>query len=127
MEESGIDQMDKAIGLAIRLRRKTSGCSQAALGHAIGVSFQQVQKYERGANRISFSTLVRIAEALGCTIADLVAEIKELDLGPTRNGRMGELLAQPEAVAVLEALAKIQSRPLRRAVVELARSLARES
>jgi transcriptional regulator with XRE-family HTH domain len=127
MDDSGIDQMDRAIGLAIRLRRKTSGYSQAALGDAIGVSFQQVQKYERGSNRISFSTLVRIADALGCTIADLVAEIKELDLGPAPNGRMGELLAQPEAVAILEALAKIQSRQLRRAVVELARSLSRES
>jgi transcriptional regulator with XRE-family HTH domain len=126
MKDSEIDQMDKAIGLAVRLRRKTSGYSQAALGEAIGVTFQQVQKYERGANRISFSKLVRIARALDCTIPQLLAEIDELDLASAPGGRMTDLLAQPEAVPLLEALAQIRSPALRRAVLDLARSLSRE-
>lgn len=55
---------DLAVGQRIRLRRRQLGLSQSALADALGVSFQQVQKYERGANRVSASRLVDIAAAL---------------------------------------------------------------
>jgi transcriptional regulator with XRE-family HTH domain len=125
MDEAGPDQLDQALGLAIRLRRHARGLSQSALGEAIGVSFQQIQKYERGANRVSFSTMVRICEALGCHVSDLVAEVEQLDPGAHRD--TPELLTQPEAAPLLEALSQIRSSGVRRAVLELARSLARES
>jgi len=125
--EEGPDRLDQALGLAIRLRRHARGLSQSALGEAIGVSFQQVQKYERGSNRVSFSTMVRICEALGCHVSDLVAEVDEL--GATAKSKTGahEPLTQPEAGPMLEALSQIRSSGVRRAVLELARSLARES
>lgn len=69
-----IDPIDAKIGARVRLRRKALHISQGALAEALGVSFQQVQKYERGANRISGSTLVRAASALGTSVADLVGE-----------------------------------------------------
>jgi transcriptional regulator with XRE-family HTH domain len=124
MDEGGPDRLDQALGLAIRLRRHARGLSQSGLGDAIGVSFQQIQKYERGANRVSFSTMVRICEALGCHVSDLVAEVEQLDPG---EGGASDLLTQPEAAPLLEALAQIRSAGVRRAVLELARSLARES
>src|SRR5882724_8834233 len=65
------DGVDVTVGATIRLRRKSRGLSQAALADAIGVTFQQVQKYERGANRASASALSRIAVALGCSVGDL--------------------------------------------------------
>ncbi|MDB5440560.1 MAG: helix-turn-helix protein [Caulobacteraceae bacterium] len=65
------DDVDIAVGATIRLRRKSRGMSQAALAEAVGVSFQQVQKYERGANRASASMLSRLAVALDCSVADL--------------------------------------------------------
>jgi Predicted transcriptional regulators len=66
------DPMDIALGAAIRIRRRTIGMSQEALAEQCGVSFQQIQKYENGANRISFSRLVQIARALRCRVTDLM-------------------------------------------------------
>ena len=64
-------EIDLQIGKTVRTRREKAGLTQADLGHAIGVTFQQVQKYERGANRVSAAAMVRIAEALKCNVADL--------------------------------------------------------
>src|SRR6476469_9197958 len=66
------DPMDVALGAAVRIRRRTLGISQEALAEQCGVSFQQVQKYENGANRISFSRLVQIARALNCRVTELM-------------------------------------------------------
>lgn len=66
------DPMDIALGAAVRIRRRTIGMSQEALAEQCGVSFQQIQKYENGANRISFSRLVQIARALRCRVTDLM-------------------------------------------------------
>lgn len=63
--------IDLAIGRAIRMRRKAKGMSQERLGEMLGVTFQQVQKYEKGTNRISGSRLVECARALGCQPKDL--------------------------------------------------------
>jgi transcriptional regulator with XRE-family HTH domain len=66
------DPMDIALGAAVRIRRRTIGLSQESLAEQCGVSFQQIQKYENGANRISFSRLVQIARALKCRVVDLM-------------------------------------------------------
>ena len=66
------DPMDIALGAAVRIRRRSLGISQEALAEQCGVSFQQIQKYENGANRISFSRLVQIARALECRVVDLM-------------------------------------------------------
>jgi transcriptional regulator with XRE-family HTH domain len=71
------DVLDVAIGASIRVRRKTADISQEALAERCGVSFQQVQKYENGANRVSFSRLVQIAHALNLRVSDLVGDIDE--------------------------------------------------
>jgi transcriptional regulator with XRE-family HTH domain len=71
------DMLDVAIGASIRLRRKQAGISQDMLAEKCGVSFQQVQKYENGANRVSFSRLVQIAHALGLRVSALVGDIDE--------------------------------------------------
>ena len=64
------DAVDLHVGDRVRAERVRRGWSQSELGAAIGVSFQQVQKYERGANRISASMLARIAKALDTAVAD---------------------------------------------------------
>lgn len=60
--------VDKEVGRRIRKRRQQLRISQTALGAAVGVSFQQIQKYERGSNRISSSTLYSTAQVLGVSI-----------------------------------------------------------
>jgi transcriptional regulator with XRE-family HTH domain len=77
LTRTGPDTLDVAIGAAIRLRRKQLKISQEMLAERCGVTFQQVQKYENGANRVSFSRLVQIAHALGLRVSDLVGDIDQ--------------------------------------------------
>ncbi len=65
------DPTDLHVGARVRAERVRRGLSQSALANAIGVTFQQVQKYERGANRISASMLLRIANSLDVRVAEL--------------------------------------------------------
>lgn len=69
-----ISETDSLIGKIIRDRREALKVTQAQLGDAIGVTFQQVQKYERGVNRVSAATLLRVADALQCHVADLYGD-----------------------------------------------------
>jgi len=66
---------DVAIGAHIRQRRKECGLSQHQLGEVVGVTYQQIQKYERGTNRVSASSLVEIAHALGCKPSAFLDEL----------------------------------------------------
>ena len=59
------NELDQRVGERLRSRRLKMGLSQMALGIAAGVTFQQIQKYERGANRISASRMIQLAEKLG--------------------------------------------------------------
>jgi transcriptional regulator with XRE-family HTH domain len=104
------DPIDVAVGQRIRDRRRVASMSQDALGRAIGVTFQQVQKYERGSNRISASMMARAAEALACSVADLMGEAPgdELSAGAREMANIFE---------------RLQSDEERRALLNLARSM----
>ncbi|OYX29980.1 MAG: hypothetical protein B7Y99_12330 [Caulobacterales bacterium 32-69-10] len=67
-------RLDARIGKAVRERRESVGMTQAALAAAIGVTFQQVQKYEQGRNRVATSKLVRMADAMKCDASELLGE-----------------------------------------------------
>src|ERR1700751_2451283 len=67
--DAGPNPIDRHVGLRIRLRRKELGISQERLAETIGLTFQQVQKYERAANRVSASKLWEVARALDTTIS----------------------------------------------------------
>ena len=71
---AGPEPIDLLVGLAVRRARKAQGISQETLGRGIGLTFQQVQKYERGTNRVSCSMLFRIAKVLGVPPASLLPE-----------------------------------------------------
>ncbi|PWR01157.1 transcriptional regulator [Meridianimarinicoccus roseus] len=69
-------RIDKLTGEAIRRYRKAAGLSQADLGRAAGVTFQQIQKYELGQNRVSISRLFQLAGTLGVDPSALVADVQ---------------------------------------------------
>lgn len=115
-------RLDVAIGQRIRERRRTVGLSQSALAEAVGVTFQQIQKYERGANRISFSRLVEIAEALRCELGDL-AEGLDAKTPSDELGHLNTLLATPGALEMLEAFSALPTAHLQRAFVKYAKTL----
>ncbi len=71
------DSIDISVGARIRSRRKAIKVSQEVLANFLNLTFQQVQKYERGANRVSASMLVRIAQRLGTSVGYLVGEVED--------------------------------------------------
>ena len=104
------DPIDVQLGATVKARREALRITQAELAEQIGVTFQQVQKYERGVNRISASRLVRIAQVLDTTAAELLGE--------------GEQLSEVAgAHALLQAWSRIEQREQREAVLSLVKSL----
>ncbi|UPT64875.1 MAG: helix-turn-helix domain-containing protein [Hyphomonadaceae bacterium JAD_PAG50586_4] len=66
--------VDAKIGALIRERRLAIGVSQMRLAEALGITFQQIQKYEKGVNRVAASTLMRVARTLECKVTDLLPD-----------------------------------------------------
>ena len=97
------DPMDIALGATVRIRRRTIGMSQEALAEQCGVSFQQIQKYENGANRISFSRLVQIAKALQCRVVDLMDVLDTPDQGASTDLDLLSRMRTPGALDLLGA------------------------
>jgi len=113
--------IDQAVGLRIAARRSALGWSQSVLGRKLGVSFQQVQKYETGANRVSASRLHQAAVAMGCSVADFF---------PARSSVEGEgamlhpVLISAEGRGLAEAFARIPDVAARRALTRVAQAMA---
>ncbi|MFN3522305.1 MAG: helix-turn-helix domain-containing protein [Phenylobacterium sp.] len=114
------DPIDVAVGSRIRVRRQALKISQSALAEALGLSFQQIQKYERGANRVSASMLVKIARKLECSAAALLGETE----GHAGDEEFLQLLSTPGAVDLLAAFSRISDAATRSAVISVARGLA---
>jgi transcriptional regulator with XRE-family HTH domain len=99
--------MDIALGAAVRIRRRTIGMSQEALAEQCGVSFQQIQKYENGANRISFSRLVQIARALRCRVVDLMDVLDTPDRETSGDLDLLTRMRTPGALELLTAYERL--------------------
>ena len=118
-----VTKEDVIVGLRIQTLRKSRGLSQTALGVAIGVTFQQIQKYENGTNRVGAGRLGDIARVLGAPVSaffdegdDAVAQEKTEAFG---------FLRAPGAVDLLNAFITIEDDQLRCEVLALVRSVAR--
>jgi transcriptional regulator with XRE-family HTH domain len=118
--EALADPVDIAVGARIRLLRKVRGLSQQALAEAAGVTFQQIQKYERGANRVSASMLSRIASAVQAPVSEMFGET-----GPASGAidAVAELLAEPGALELLRAFSELPRGAPRSALVEFVQAL----
>jgi transcriptional regulator with XRE-family HTH domain len=114
------DPIDVEVGIRIRTRRKLLGISQTQLAQSLGLTFQQVQKYERGANRVSASTLVRIARTLETSVASLVGEHE----GGSRDTDLFQHLTTPGSFELLQAYSRMPEGDVRRALVNLAKAMA---
>lgn len=122
-ENGSPNPLDIALGSRIRLRRRELGYSQEQLAREVGITFQQVQKYEHGTNRVSFSRLVEIAQALNCGVVDIVGDLDK----PGDNSAFSRHLThlnEPGATELLDAYASIQAPKHRRAILNLAKQLA---
>jgi transcriptional regulator with XRE-family HTH domain len=110
---------DGQVGASIRAHRLLAGMSQGHLAKEIGVSFQQVQKYEKGTNRVGAGRLPQIADILGVPVAALFTE--QAAGGPVPV----TLVADADAVKILTAYAEITDRSVRRHLSELVDRIAK--
>lgn len=115
------DPVDVSVGARIRLARKMRERSQQALAEAIGVTFQQVQKYESGANRVSASMLARIAADLGLPVAELFGPVESTS---QISDDIAAMLAEPGALRLLRGYCQLP-RDCKSALVSLIEALSR--
>jgi transcriptional regulator with XRE-family HTH domain len=112
--------IDIVVGSNIRIWRMARGLSQAQLAHRLGITFQQVQKYEVGANRVGTGRLVKIAAILGVPVAALLQGANGSD--PTRS--LLSLVADRRSFRLADAFAAITDRAARLSIVNLVEKIA---
>jgi transcriptional regulator with XRE-family HTH domain len=116
--------VDVVVGQNVRIGRLQKGLSQTELGARIGVTFQQIQKYEKGTNRIGASRLQQIAEVLSLQVTTLFDGAPSAGHGPTEQTPR-YLLAKPHALRLLTAFSKLNDEASRLALLHLIESLSR--
>ena len=122
--------VDLHVGGRVRMRRKVLGVSQERLAEALGLTFQQVQKYERGANRVSASKLYEIARFLAAPVSYFFEGLSDpaipgagaaVSEGPEQV--VHDFLMTPEGLELASAFPRIRRPRLRRRILELVRAL----
>ncbi|MTW19432.1 helix-turn-helix domain-containing protein [Rhodoplanes serenus] len=119
--------IDRHVGARVRMRRMMLGMSQEKLGDALSLTSQQVQKYEKGTNRIGASRLQQIAHILQVPVAFFFEGAPDLGGGTTANGigdatmpaYISDFLATSDGLALTKAFMRIQDAKLRRRIVDL--------
>ena len=124
--------VDVHVGMRLRLRRQVLKMSQERLGNKLGVTFQQIQKYERGSNRVGASRLWKISQVLNVDVGFFFDGLEE-------EGSISEFAADDQlpivydfikstdGVALAKAVSQINNKAVRRQVLELARALSKAS
>jgi transcriptional regulator with XRE-family HTH domain len=132
MAKKAPNPIDKHVGSRVRMRRMMLGMSQEKLGNSLGLTFQQVQKYEKGTNRIGASRLQQISQILQVPVsfffegAPAVASLVRLDgLGEAPSPTyVSDFLATSDGLALTKAFMRIEDSKLRRRIVDLVEQIA---
>lgn len=125
--------IDIHVGTRVRLRRTMLGLSQEKLGDSLGITFQQIQKYEKGSNRIGASRLQKLSEILKTPISfffedapgsekSMVSGMSEVDA----PNYIVDFLSTSEGLQLYKAFANIKDPKVRKKIIDLVRSLADE-
>jgi transcriptional regulator with XRE-family HTH domain len=131
MAKKSPNPTDKYVGSRVRMRRLMLGMSQEKLGERLGLTFQQVQKYEKGTNRIGASRLQHISQILKVPVSFFFEGVS----GPAKQGEDGsskapvadyvsEFLSSSDGLALTKAFTNIKDSKLRRRVVDLVEEIA---
>jgi len=127
----GPNPIDIHVGARLRLRRTLLGLSQEKLGEAVGITFQQLQKYERGSNRISASRLYNLSQVLGVPVSyffddmpspDSVEAEALVDLPPSETDEF-ESMARRETLELVRAYYRIEDPSVRKRTFDLLKAL----
>ena len=130
MKSRGPQSLDKVVGRNVRVHRLAKGLSQTDLADKLGITFQQIQKYEKGTNRVGASRLQQISEILQVPVSFL---FEGGPSGATNAGGFSEgtspsyvsdFLATSEGLALTRAFTRISDAKLRRSIVEMVEQIA---
>jgi transcriptional regulator with XRE-family HTH domain len=130
MQERDFDPIDAYVGVRIRERRRVLGLSQSDLASALGVTFQQVQKYENGKNRISASKLYETARALRTSVAYFFDGLEGSQAwydGMDDLAAIEHFLMSAEGYEFVTSFVRVADGPARRGLLQLIRGLASEA
>jgi transcriptional regulator with XRE-family HTH domain len=125
--------IDKHVGSRVRMRRMMLGMSQEKLGAALGLTFQQVQKYEKGTNRIGASRLMQISESLQVPVAFFYEGAPSGTGDPSGLNEaqspayVADFLATSDGLALVKAFQQIPDGKVRRRIVDLVEAIAARS
>jgi len=134
MAKKAPNPIDRHVGSRVRMRRMMLGMSQEKLGDALGLTFQQVQKYEKGTNRIGASRLQQISHILQVPVAFFfegaphvpgVAGAVEMEAAPS-PAYVADFLATSDGLSLTKAFMRIPDAKLRRRIVDLVEQIAGE-
>lgn len=132
-QKKGPNPIDIHVGSRVRLRRTMLGMSQEKLGESLGITFQQIQKYEKGANRVGASRLQEIAHVLNTPVSFFFEDAPST--GKTAGAGFSEtestnyvvdFLSSTEGLQLNRAFVKIKDPKVRRKIVEMVRALSGE-
>jgi transcriptional regulator with XRE-family HTH domain len=135
MAKKAPNPIDKHVGSRVRMRRMMLGMSQEKLGDALGLTFQQVQKYEKGTNRIGASRLQQISLILQVPVAFFFegAPIISNEFAPATGMQeapspayVSDFLATSDGLSLTKAFMRIKDAKLRRRIVDLVQQIAGE-
>lgn len=133
MPKKQANPIDAHVGRRVRLRRMLIGMNQERLGELLGLTFQQVQKYEKGVNRIGAGRLYEIASILGVNIGFFYDDIEEdvaqgaASLGGSReHPPVMEFMSSGEGIQLSVAFMRIKDVKVRRKILDLLRSLSED-
>ena len=123
MAKKAPNPIDKHVGSRVRMRRMMLGMSQEKLGDALGLTFQQVQKYEKGTNRVSCSRLYEISQILDVPVTYFFSASGEagLEVAVTEQFEVPEL---KDGFRLMTAFRQIQSHAVRKNVIALVETVA---
>ncbi len=128
--------IDAYVGAQIKQRRTIVGMSQTELANRLGITFQQVQKYEKGANRVGSSRLYEISEILGVQIQSFFEGVEEVIQAKnskkadkrtrdTTLGKFDEFISSPSGVDMIKAFVEIEDPSVRKQIAALVKSVSR--
>ena len=122
------DRIDRHVSARVRMRRIIVGMSQEKLGEALGITFQQIHKYERGTDRIGASRLQQIAKTLGVSIEFFFEGLPRARWRDTvtSDGNEAEFLSTPEGVRLMQAFMRVTNPKIRRQCIKLVKSIAED-
>jgi len=129
MASKAPDQVDKYVGARIRMRRRMLGMSQENLGDALGLTYQQVQKYEKGTNRVGAGRLQHIASILQVPPtfffegAPIARGEKRVGAGAPVPAYLSEFVSSADGLALVKAFIRITKPRLRRHIVDFVKQI----